>query len=260
MKNLTKTAKEAAVNAGEYIVKNIGKIRKISFKGATNLVTNIDKTSEELIVSRLRKAFPDFSVLAEEAHDIKRDGPFRWIIDPLDGTTNYVHGFPFFSVSIALEKEGEGIILGVVYDPVRQELFCAEKKKGAYLNNKRIRVSKIRRIRQSLVATGFTYDSNVIKQKNMEHFSDFLVTAQAIRRAGSAALDLCGVACGRLDGFWELDLNPWDVAAGALIVGEAGGLVTRFDNTDATIYDKEILATNRHIHNAMSNTLLRGAG
>lgn len=259
MKKTTRTAKEVAVKAGDYIAKNIGKIRKISFKGATNLVTNIDKTSEAIIVSRLRKVSPDFSVLAEEAHDINLGGPFRWIIDPLDGTTNYVHGFPFFSVSIALEKQGEGIILGVVYDPLRRELFCAEKNKGAYLNNKRIRVSKVNRIRQSLVATGFTYDSNAIKQKNMKHFSDFLVTAQAIRRAGSAALDLCSVACGRLDGFWELDLNPWDVAAGVLIVGEAGGLVTRFDNTGATIYDKEILATNRHIHNAMSDTLLRGA-
>ena len=192
--------------------------------------------------------------LSEEASPREGISPYRWIIDPLDGTTNFSHAFPFFAVSIALEKDGI-LVMGIVYDPMRDELFVAEKGSGAYLNKKKITVSRTATLRESFLATGFGYGIKEDKDDNIRNFKNFLMRSMAVRRAGSAALDLCYVACGRFDGFWELDLHPWDNAAGSLIVREARGCVTRFDGSNYTHYDKEILATNTLIHHHMVKVL-----
>ena len=248
--------KEAAIlsatEAGKYIHRQIGKIKEVRYKGEKNVVTNVDKKAESIIISSLRKCFPSYGFLAEESIP-KRKNPnrirpeFNWIIDPLDGTTNFLHGFPVFCVSIALEHNDE-IILGVVYDPSRNELFVAEKNKGAFLNGKRIKVSKVNNLKGALLATGFAYNVRWAKNNNINNFINVIKVSQAVRRAGSAALDLCYVACGRFDGFWELCLNPWDTAAGFIIVEEAGGKVTKLDGKKYSIYDTEILATNSRIH------------
>ena len=179
---------------------------------------------------------------------------YRWVIDPLDGTTNYAHGLPIYSISIALERN-DGVVLGVVYDPERGELFQAEKAKGSYLNKKRIRVSKAQNLKKALLVTGFAYDIRKTTQNNMNYFTKFLKKSRALRRLGSAALDLSYVACGRFDGFWEMNLHPWDSAAGSLIVREAGGNLTKFDGSPYSHYDKEILATNSKIHSQMMRVL-----
>jgi len=210
--------------------------------------------SEKLIIGMILRAFPGHSILSEESPPVDSGSRYRWIIDPIDGTTNFAHAFPFFCVSIALEESGK-VILGVVYDPMRNEIFTAEKGKGAALNGKKIGVSRVGSLGGSFLATGFSYGITG-KDRNIEYFRKLLVKAQAIRRAGSAALDLCYVACGRFDGFWEMNLHPWDVAAASLIVGEANGKVTKFDGKPYCHYDKNILATNGHIHNQMISSLL----
>ncbi|MCM8761646.1 MAG: inositol monophosphatase, partial [Candidatus Omnitrophica bacterium] len=231
----------------------VGRVGKVSYKGRDNIVTDIDKASEKMIIGIIKSKFPDHSILAEEGSSDATESPYKWIIDPLDGTTNFAHGFPFFCVSIALEKFGK-VVLGVVYDPVRRELFCAESGKGAYLNNRRISVSMTRRLSQSFLATGFSY-GKARKDKNVRNFKNLLMRSLAIRRAGSAALDLCYVACGRFDGFWEMYLQPWDSAAGAIIVEEADGMATKFDGSKFFPYHKNILATNGLIHRQMSRLL-----
>lgn len=241
-----KVAIKAALESGLFIRKSVGKICKISYKGRDNIVTDVDKKAEDLIIKKIRRFFPDHSILSEEGKPIEGSSGYRWIIDPLDGTTNFAHAFPFFCVSIALERQGR-IIIGAVYDPVREELFYAEEAKGAFLNDKRISVSKVRRLSDSFLATGFSYGITR-KDKNIENFRNLLVKSLAVRRAGSAALDLSYVACGRFDGFWEMNLHPWDSAAGMLIVEEAGGRVTRFNGSKYTPYNNDILATNRLIH------------
>jgi myo-inositol-1(or 4)-monophosphatase len=228
-------------------------VAEISHKGRDNIVTDVDKKAEAMIIKDILAAFPGHSILSEESEPRSGLAPYTWIIDPLDGTTNFAHAFPFFCVSIALEKSGR-IVLGVVYDPIREELFFAEKGRGAYLNGKKIHVSKVKKLIDSFLATGFSYGIKR-KDRNISYFRKLLTRTQAIRRAGSAALDLCYVACGRFDGFWEMDLHPWDSAAGMLIVEEAGGKVTRFDSSPYSPYDKNILATNGHIHNKMSSFL-----
>ncbi len=247
-----------ARNAGLVLKKRLGHAGAISYKGVIDIVTEMDKTSEFLIMKGINKAFPDHGILTEEASEIapKAGGgkSKRWIIDPLDGTTNYAHGYPVFSVSIAFEYAGS-VILGVVYNPMLDELFLAEKGKGARLNNKKIRISGIDSLDRSLLATGFPYDVRSSKNNNLGHFSDFAVRTQAIRRAGSAALDLCYVACGRFDGFWELKLKPWDTAASTLIVKEAGGTVTDFKGRPFSLYSGECLASNGLIHREMINVL-----
>lgn len=248
-----KYAIEAALKAGAFIKSRLGKSKIIGYKGEINLVTDVDKRSEVIIIKHLKAAFPHYCILAEEGGGSTTGCDYRWIIDPLDGTTNFAHGFPFFCVSIALEKNCESI-LGVVYDPLRGELFCAEKGKGAFLNKKRIRVSGTKRLKKSLLATGFAYNFKNAKKTNIENFVSFISSSRAIRRAGSAALDLCYVACGRFDGFWELDLHPWDTAAGNLIVKEAGGKVSKLNGTPYGHYDKEILASNGKIHLSMIKT------
>ncbi|MEW6088561.1 MAG: inositol monophosphatase family protein [bacterium] len=248
--------KEIAVNAGQFLKSRVGKIRKIDYKGEIDIVTDADLKAEEIIVKAIRGNYPDHAILTEEAGSIgKEEYDYRWIIDPLDGTTNFSHGYPFFCVSIALEKQGE-IIMGAVYEPMRDELFFAERGKGAYLNNERIKVSPINDLQKSLLVTGFAYNIHrANRNNNINYFRRFLKTAQAVRRDGTAALDLCYVACGRFDGFWELRLNPWDVAAGYLIVCEADGKVTDFSGKEFSIFSKEILATNRKIHSTCLDVL-----
>ncbi len=247
-------AKATALEAGNLLLKRVGKQNKISFKGRVNLVTEADLASEKLIVGKIIKKYPAHSVLSEEKVSIDNDSEFRWIIDPLDGTTNYAHGFPFWCVSIALEFNST-IVIGVIYDPLRDELFYARLNGGAYMNRKRLAVSSQVRLNRSLLATGFPYDIGISKNDNLDFFNRFARAARGVRRAGSAALDLCYLACGRFDGFWEQMLHPWDTAAGKIIVEEAGGKVTNFDGKKYSIYDKYILASNRKIHNQMIKIL-----
>lgn len=252
-------AVDAALEAGKFLKMNIGKIRHIEHKQGEerNLVTEIDKKAEELIIDKIRKRYPNHNFLGEESGTHKAVSDYKWIIDPLDGTTNFTHGLPIFCTSIALEYKGE-ILLGAIYDPNPDELFTAEKSKGAYLNNRRIHVSQARRLMESLIVTGFPYDIKENPYNAVQHFSNFLMQCQAVRRLGSAALDLSYVACGRFDGFWEVTLNPWDMAAGVLIVQEAGGKFTNFKGFPSDIYTPNVLATNGFIHEQMVEVLRKG--
>jgi len=247
-------ATEAAREAGRYLKMNVGKIKHVERKlgQETNLVTEIDKRSEAIIITKIKQRYPHHDFLAEESGSHQKPSDFRWIIDPLDGTTNFTHGFQFFSVSIALEVQGE-IVLGVVYDPTMDELYSAEKGKGATLNGRSIHVSDRSSLIDSLLVTGFPYDIRENPGNAVQHFVNFLMEAQAVRRLGSAALDLCYVAAGRLDGFWEGLLNPWDMAA-----GEAGGKYTDFRGFPSTIYQKQLLVSNGLIHEKMLEVLRRG--
>jgi myo-inositol-1(or 4)-monophosphatase len=254
MAKIRDVAQGAAVEAGKYALKRIGDLGEISYKkGFTDLVTDVDKKCEEIIISRIGREFPDHSILAEESGEHSATGVFKWVIDPIDGTTNYTHAFPFFCTSIGVMFDG-AVKVGVVYDPSRDELFIAEEKNGAFLNDKQIRVSRAEKVQDSLVATGFAYDIES-KIANIDKFKRILENAQALRRAGSAALDLCYVACGRFDGFWEFQLNPWDTAAGQLIVAEAGGIVTLLNGEPFDIFQKEIVASNGKIHKEMLSLL-----
>jgi myo-inositol-1(or 4)-monophosphatase len=245
---------DTARRAGALLKEHVGKVGRIEFKGAVDIVTEVDRKSEDLIMAAIRKSFPGHGILTEESPELKQDSPYKWIIDPLDGTTNYSHGFPFFCVSIGFEEAGE-VTFGVVYDPMLDELYTAEKGNGAALNGKKIKVSAIDDLGRSLLATGFPYDLRASKDNNLNFFSEFAVKAQAIRRAGSAALDLCYIASGRFDGYWEMKLRPWDVAAGTLIVSEAGGRVTDFSGGPFSVYGKEFLASNGLIHEDMTRIL-----
>jgi len=205
-------------------------------------------------VETLRSAFPDHSILAEEGTRVEGRAPYRWLIDPLDGTTNYAHGFPFFCVAIALDREGLPV-LGVAYDPSREELFVAERGRGASLNGDPIRVSRAPSLNDSLLATGFPYDIRENPHNNLAEYAAFSLRCRGVRRLGSAVLDLCYVAAGRLDGFWELRLGPWDVAAGALMVEEAGGRITDLEGGPFSIDQQQIVASNGRIHREMIELL-----
>ncbi len=257
MESFKDLAIRVARKAGTILRSRIGRVLKIDYKGVANIVTEMDLLSEKVIVSEIQQAYPHHNFLAEERTYRPQDSPYRWIIDPLDGTTNYAHGFPMFGVSIALERNEE-IILGVVYDPWREEFFWAEKGKGARLNGRKIRVSSIAHLSQSLLSTGFPYDIRESPVNNFDHFINFGLRAQAIRRTGSAALDLCYVAAGRFDGYWEMKLGPWDLAAGGLIVREAGGKTTDFRGKPLQLNGKQVLATNRKIHREMIGVLRMG--
>jgi len=257
MESLKALAIQAARKAGQVLKDRIGRTRRIDYKGAVNLVTEMDFRSERIIVSEIRRQFPEHAILAEEKVQEQTGSPYRWIIDPLDGTTNYAHGFPVYCVSIALEYGGE-IILGVVYDPSREELFVAQKGKGARLNGRRLTVSKTSRLSKSLLATGFPYDLRETPINNFDHFRNFALRTHAVRRCGSAALDLCNVAAGRFDGFWEMKLGAWDLAAGSLIVVEAGGKVTNFEGRPLGLDGSHVLASNRRIHGEMMKILGMG--
>ena len=250
---------DAALEAGRFLKMNVGKIKHIEHKQGEerNLVTEIDKKAEQLIIDKIRKRYPHHDFLAEESGSHKTVSDYKWIIDPLDGTTNFTHGLPIFCTSIALEHKGE-LLLGAIYDPSSDELFTAEKDKGAYLNNRRIRVSQTNKLIESLIVTGFPYDIKTNPDNALQHFSNVVMESQGVRRLGSAALDLSYVACGRFDGFWEVTLNPWDMAAGVLFVQEAGGKFTNFRGFPSTIYTPNVLVTNGHIHNQLVDVLRRG--
>lgn len=257
MEERFRKALELAREAGEIQVARLRERHRIEYKGEINLVTEVDRECEDLIVGGIRGAFPEDDILTEETPQELRGAPYRWIVDPLDGTTNYAHGYPVFSVSIALEREGE-LLFGVVYDPTRDELFWAQRGKGAYLNGERIAVSATSDISKALLVTGFPYDLKADPVNNLDHFLNLIMEAQAVRRDGSAALDLCYVACGRFDGFWELKLWPWDVAAGAIIVEEAGGMLSDLAGGPFDPYGLEIVASNGLIHDQMVRILRKG--
>lgn len=256
--NFTQVAIDAAKEAGAIQMASLGKVEHVQLKSEINLVTEIDKRCETQIIERIGGHFPDHDILAEEGGGERKNSVYKWIIDPLDGTTNYAHGYPLFCVSIALEYKGE-IVVGVVYDPNRDELFVAEKQGGASLNGKKIAVSPVPTLAGSLLATGFAYNVRTARANNLDHFQNFLMRAQALRRDGVAAIDLCYVACGRYDGFWELNLFPWDVAAGSLIVNEAGGKASAFNGDPFDIYLKEIVASNGRLHGDMCRVLTDSA-
>ena len=249
-----KAARRAALKAGRMLRENMDVTREVSFKGVVDVVTNFDKRSQRMIIDDLSRRFPGHDFLAEEGLDRDKGSDFRWLIDPIDGTTNFVHRFPFFCVSVALEY-GDEIVLGVVFDPIAGELFTAVKGRGAFLNRRTIRVSAVDNLDSSLISTGFPYDVRESRDNNIDHFTHFLTRVQAVRRCGSAALDLCYVACGRFDGFWEMKLNPWDVAAAALILTEAGGRLTDFQGGKHSVYGRETLGSNGLIHNEMLEVL-----
>jgi myo-inositol-1(or 4)-monophosphatase len=252
---LFQTAWEAAQSAGSLIRENWREPREIAYKGAIDLVTSVDRDAERCIVNMLRKNYPEHSILAEEETDIAgNQDHYRWIIDPLDGTTNFAHGYPQICVSVALEHEHE-LLLGIVYDPLRRECFSAIRGQGAKLNGQAVRVSDTRELDQALLATGFPYDRRDNPDFYLNYFKAFMTRSQGIRRAGSAALDLCYVACGRLDGFWELKLRPWDTAAVSLIVKESGGRISDFSGNEFSIYGSETMASNGAIHAAMLDVM-----
>lgn len=259
MGNYREFAVSIAKEAGHLLKERIRDKHIVSYKGEIDLVTEVDKMSEEILASRINRKFPDHDILAEESVKTDRGSEFRWIVDPLDGTTNYAHGYPVFCVSVALERESE-VIVGAIYDPVREEMFVVEKGNGAFLNDKRIFVSDTQELTKSLLATGFPYDIRENPDNNLNYFKDMALKAQAIRRAGSAALDLAYIAAGRFDGYWELRLKPWDTAAGALLVKEAGGMVTDIFGNDYCLKSPHILASNGKIHGEMTGIFKKGAG
>ncbi|MEO8166876.1 MAG: inositol monophosphatase family protein [bacterium] len=253
------TAIEAAKEAGKFLKYSVGRVKNIEVKEGEerNLVSEIDKGAEEKIISIIKRKYPSHAILAEEsgANDSRSD--YKWVIDPLDGTTNFLHGLPIFSVTIGIEYKGE-VVAGVTYDPNLDELFTAEKGSGAYMNGRRLSVTKTTRLIDSLLVTGFPYNIAENPENAIGHFVNFVVEGQGLRRLGSAAIDLAYVAAGRFDGFWEVTLNPWDMAAGVLLVREAGGRVTDFIGGDSSIYKKQVLATNGSIHETMLQVLSKG--
>ena len=248
-------AVDAARAAGRLLREELSGVRHIAYKGApTNLVTEMDRRAESEILGRLRTAFPDDAILSEEAGATAGRSGRRWIVDPLDGTTNYAHGLPVFGVSIALEAEHR-IVLGVVYDPSRDELFVGERGRGATLNDAPIRVSATATLGESLLTTGFPYNIRETHDTNLPEYAAFSVRARAVRRLGSAVIDLAYVACGRFDGFWELRLGAWDVAAGSVLVAEAGGRVTGVDGGPLDVDAPTLLATNGIVHEEVLGVL-----
>lgn len=234
---------------------------QVRSKGDINLVTEADLAAERLIIERIKSYYPRHAILAEESGAtesviaIAGSSEWKWIVDPLDGTTNFAHGYPCFCVSIALERNGQ-IEVGVVYDPTRDEMFAAERGSGASLNGRRVQVSLVEELNSAMLCTGFPYDVRERPHFALD-FTNFTMEAQAVRRDGSAALDLAYVACGRFDGFWEDGLNPWDVAAGVLLIEEAGGRVTDFVGGELDIYTPKVLVSNGRIHDQMMRVLKR---
>ncbi len=248
---------EIAKEAGQIVREGFGKNFSVEFKSSkSNLVTEIDKKSEKLIADYIQNKFPSHGIIAEEGSDKRGSSEYVWVIDPLDGTTNFTHGLPIFSVSIGVVK-GTETICGAVYDVMRDIIYTAEKGSGAFQNWKKISVGNNSDLEQSLLVTGFPYDIKNNPNKAIERFNAFLVASRAVRRLGSATLDLCYVAGGIFDGMWEISLNPWDICAGKIIVEEAGGLVTDFKGNEIDIFSKQILAANRLAHPKMMEILNR---
>jgi myo-inositol-1(or 4)-monophosphatase len=249
---------QTARDAGRVLAERFGRKLEITNKSELDLVTESDLASERLIIERIKTYYPRHAILAEESGasspvDQELKSEWRWIVDPLDGTTNYAHGYPCFCVSMGLEHAGR-MELGVVYDPMRDELFTAERGQGASLNGRRIRVSPVNSLSGALLCTGFPYDVRE-RSEFARHFANFIMNAQGVRRDGAAALDLAYVACGRFDGFWEEGLKPWDVAAGALMIEEAGGRVSNYAGEPLNIYNPPILASNGLLHEQMMRVL-----
>lgn len=252
---LKETLLKAAHEAGGIMQHHFHENFKISSKETINdLVTEVDKLSEEAIVRIIREQYPDHYILSEEAGKMVRDSEYKWIIDPIDGTVNYAHGVPICCVSIALEKNGK-MLMGAVYNPFLKEFFFAEKGSGAVLNDHKITVSENDNINSAFLVTGFPYQWEDMKNDPLQVFSHYVKEGLPVRRLGSAAIDLCWVACGRFDGFWEHNLNAWDAAAGYLIVEEAGGKVTDFDGNEYSPYQRRLLATNGLIHADLMKTI-----
>ena len=249
MNSFLDVAIETAREAGAILLAEFDRPVKISYKGEVDIVTQADKRSEQAIVTRLRTQFPKNAIVAEEGGGSESESPFRWHVDPLDGTTNFAHGYPCFAVSLGLEEAGE-LIVGVIFQPVSGELFTAVKGEGAYLNQKKIEVSRIEKLATSLLATGFPSIKRA-QNPNIQYYWDFTLRSHGVRRDGSAAMDLAAVACGRFEGFWEFGLHTWDAAAGVLLVREAGGTVTRFDGQPYMLGDRELLASNSKVHEEM---------
>ena len=258
---MLQVATRAAQESGRIQRRYYGKIRHLRFKGEIDPVTEVDLKCEEAIVKTIKRAFPGHSFLTEEGSVVAKTSPvgseFRWVIDPLDGTANYIHGYPLFCTSIGLEYRGE-LVLGAVYEPNMDQMFFAAKGLGAYRNKKRIHVSPIDTLKKALLCTGFAYNVNQVEKNNIRNFGNFIKAAQAVRRDGVAAMDLCYVAWGRYEGFWELELWPWDVAAGMVIIQEAGGRLSRFDGSAVTMQDKQIVASNGLLHQDMVKILQHG--
>ena len=244
----------AAYQAARILQSRFGNISQIRKKDAVELVTEADTESEKEIISTIQAKFPEHAFLSEECGLKEGSAEYRWIIDPLDGTVNFAHRIPIFSISIALTFR-QDLVLGIVLNPVDGELYSAVRGQGAQLNGRPIKVSAHDAVSESLLVTGFPYKIREVFEPVMVRYGRCLKAAQAVRRLGSAALDLCYVACGRFEGFWEQFLKPWDAAAGALIAAEAGATVTTFDNTPYTLEDQELLATNGHIHEEMLGLL-----
>jgi len=255
MAELREVLLEAAKEAGKIIQHYFQGSFKIDNKDTiNNLVTEVDKHAEDKIIAVIKSHFPEHDIISEEVGAIKKDSPYQWIIDPIDGTVNFAHGIPICCVSIGL-KHGDSMLLGAVYNPMMNELFFAEKGKGAFLNDEPILVSKKTDFKTACLVTGFPYNWPQTSEHPIKVFERFILEGLPVRRLGSAAIDLCWVACGRFDGFWEYNLNPWDIAAGYLIVEEAGGKITNFAGEPYSVYDKETLATNGLIHEAMQQII-----
>ncbi len=251
---LVQAALGAARAAGRIHLRRLSRINVTRKSNAIDLVTEADHESERAVIGALTRSFPDHAILAEESGASERRSEHRWIIDPLDGTTNFAHGFPQFCVSIAYERRGR-VELAVVFDAFKRELFFAARARGARLNGRRIRASATPALERALLATGFPYDRRERRNFYFTFWEAFMMRTQGVRRTGSAALDLCYVACGRVDAFWEFGLRPWDVAAGALIVSEAGGRATNMDGSALDIDGRNILASNGRLHRAMRETI-----
>ncbi len=254
LKELLKFAWGMASDAGKILKKGFGKGKDVKFKGRIDPVTEFDLQSEKLITDRIRSTYPGHDLLAEEGSEVAHEADFRWIIDPLDGTVNFSHGFPVYCVSIGLEFRGK-LVLGVVYDPERDEMFWAAHKNGAHLNDRIIKVSTENRLERALLSTGFAYDIGTARKNNLGLFARMAKKAQGIRRPGSAALDICWLAAGRTDGYWELKLHPWDTAAALVILKEAGGRYTRVNGSPFSVFDRDLLASNRRLHGPMGDVL-----
>jgi myo-inositol-1(or 4)-monophosphatase len=253
----TRFACELAWDAAAVLKKGFNRPRKITYKGRIDPVTEYDVKTEKLVAGRIAKRYPNHEILAEEGSATEARSEYRWIVDPLDGTVNFAHGFPVYCVSIGLQQNGKSI-LGAVCDPEREELFWGAKNAGAWLNKKPIRVTQERRLDRALLATGFAYDIGTARRNNLGLFARMARRAQGIRRPGSAAIDLCWLACGRIDGFWELKLHPWDTAAAVLLVENAGGKISRVNGRPYSVFDPDLLASNGLIHAEMQRVLHHG--
>jgi myo-inositol-1(or 4)-monophosphatase len=256
MHGMVNIAIRAARRAGELMIRQLNHLDtlQVAEKGRNEFVTQVDRAAETAIIEIIKDHYPEHGILAEES-GLSGGGEYQWIIDPLDGTTNYVHGFPVFSVSIAVAQGGE-LQHGVVYDPLRQEIFSASRGQGALLDGRRIRVSKRASLLQSLIGTGFPYRLNLVHiDRYLQMLRAVMLATAGVRRPGSAALDLCYVAAGRIDGFWELGLAKWDIAAGALIIREAGGRISDFRGTDGYLDSGNVVAGNPKIYAALSKLL-----